>query len=50
MKLIINALGERFTILSLRKAFEEPTDFQQVPFFTQKLLPLIAPPVFFKFI
>lgn len=36
--------------LSLRKAFEEPTDFQQVPFFMQKLLPLIAPPVFFKFI
>ena len=39
-----------FESLSLRKAFEEPTDFQQVPFFMQKLLPLIAPPVFFKFI
>ena len=46
----IGSLSFRERYLSLRKAFEEPTDFQQVPFFMQKLLPLIAPPVFFKFI
>ena len=50
MKLIINALGERFTILSLRQEFEKPADFQWVSFFLQKLLPLTAPPVTFKII
>ena len=46
MRLIINALGERFIILSLRKEIREPAECQWVPFFMQKLLPLIAPPAF----
>ncbi len=36
-----------FESLSLRKAFEEPTDFQQVPFFYAKTAPPYCSPCLF---
>ena len=43
MKLIINALGERFTILSLRLPNLKPADFQRVFLFPPLEVPFEVP-------
>ena len=43
MKLIINALGERFTILSLRSLKKKPAEFQRVSFFSLLEVPFEVP-------